>query len=631
MRLTASLLLVILMTVSRTYSFDGIQSAADTVKARLYLEEAKKNFAKAALADSLGSLAFQRAGNNIPLRAESAYVICFVNAPSNFERAQQWGDTAIYYFEKTQNYLWIGYVLRTLGVQAEKMNKNDLSIRNLQESIRYFEKSRDTVMMAQNYVTLSLLYHNSLMEYQKGLEYGLESLRLLESQHTSQPVLNWRAINTIAVNYDDAGDWHNALRFHERNLNFEDPYYKSSTLNNIGNTLKKKGELKRATEFFQQSLAITAPNEVYDLATVYCNLSQVNYDLGNKKMAYFYNDSSLHYAIKSNSSEKLRDSFEFAYKLHQKEGNYKKAFEYLNSYMAIKDSVLNKDKAEIIYELESRFQSEQKERKIAQLQNETLTKDLEIQQSRFIIWGVVGTVSLIAIAIFWYYKRQQYKQNFERAQEREELQRQRFSAVIEAEETERSRVAKDLHDGLGQLLSTAKLGLTAVSFPSNDIQTHLLANSINVLDQATQEVRSISHNLMPATLTELGLKAALNDMFHKINDSKLMNIKLRVEGLDERLPGTVEIAVYRVIQEVTNNMMKHAKADLIQVSLLRTSNSLHLSIADNGVGFEKEMITRSKGLGWKNIFSRIAMLNGNIEVETKPGAGTSINIQFAIA
>ncbi|MEQ1585706.1 MAG: sensor histidine kinase [Cyclobacteriaceae bacterium] len=631
MRLAASLLLIFFINASRASGFDVIQSGADTVKARLHLEEAKKNFAKPSLADSLGLLAFQQAGNNIPLRAESAYVICFANAPGDFERAQQWGDTAIYNYKQLQNNLWIGYTLRTLGVQAKKTNKHDLSIRYLQESIGYFEKSKDTVMMAQNYVTLSLLYHNNLMEYKKGLEYGLKGLRLLESQHTSQPVLYWRAINTIAINYDDAGDWDNALRFHERNLSFEDPYYKSSTLNNIGNTLKKKGELKRAAEFFQQSLAITASGETYDLATVYCNLSQVNYDLGNIKMAYFYNDSSLHYAIKSNDSEKLRDSYEFAYKLHQREGNYRKAFEYLNAYTVIKDSVLNKDKAQIIYELESRFQSEQKERKIAQLQNETLIKDLEIQQSRFIIWGVVGAVGLLVLVIFWYYKRQQYKQNVERAQEREELQRQRFSAVIEAEETERSRVAKDLHDGLGQLLSTAKLGLTAVSLPQHDAQTHLLANSINALDQATQEVRSISHNLMPATLTELGLKSALDDMFHKINDSKLMNIKLRMDGLDTRLPGTVEVAVYRVIQEVINNMIKHSKADLIQVNLLRTGNSLRLSIADNGVGFEKEMITRSKGLGWKNIFSRIAMLNGNIEVETQPGAGTNINIQFAIA
>jgi signal transduction histidine kinase len=120
-------------------------------------------------------------------------------------------------------------------------------------------------------------------------------------------------------------------------------------------------------------------------------------------------------------------------------------------------------------------------------------------------------------------------------------------------------------------------------------------------------------------------------MAGKINDAKLMDVRLTMTGFDERLPGTVEVAVYRVIQEVINNMLKHSHADRIQVSLQRKGNALNLSIADNGVGFEKEMITRSKGLGWKSIFSRIAMLNGNIEVDTSPGTGTSISIQFAIA
>jgi signal transduction histidine kinase len=299
--------------------------------------------------------------------------------------------------------------------------------------------------------------------------------------------------------------------------------------------------------------------------------------------------------------------------------------------MEIKDSVLDKDKASIIYEMESRFQAEQKGRHIAQLQNEALSKDLEIQQSRFIMWSILAGAAVLGMAIAWFYKQQHFRIRGERAREREDLQRQRFSAVIEAEENERSRVAKDLHDGLGQLISTAKLGLTAVSLPSHDVQSQLLTNSIQVLDRATQEVRSIAHNLMPAALSELGLRAALEDMTVKINEAKFMSVKLTMAGLDERLPGTVEVAVYRVVQEVINNMLKHSRADRIMISLQRTGNALSLSIADNGVGFEKEMITRSKGLGWKSIFSRIAMLNGNIEVDTRPGAGTSVSIQFAIA
>lgn len=609
----------------------GQVTVVDTIAARAALNAAKENLNNLKTADSLALRAFTLSGGNLGLRAESAYLLCFANAPVNFERAQQWGDTAMVYYAKLNNNLWMGYTLRVLGVRSQRLNRSELSIGYFQKSTAYFEACRDTVMIAQNYVNLSLLYHNIIADYTKGLEYGEKGLALVERQHTDQPILLWRAINAIAINHDDAGHWDEAIAYHRRNLSFQDPAYLNSTLNNLGNTLRKKGSFAEAERYFLQSLPLIDTADAYLFATVYLNLSQVNEDMGRRKKALQYNDLSQRFALKSNHVEKLRDSFDFAYRLYQKEGDYRKAFEAMNHYMAIKDSVLDKDKASIIYEMESRFQSEQKERQIVQLQNETLSKDLEIQRSRFIIWGVVAGTAVLAMAIAWFYKQQKYRLRVDRAREREDLQRQRFSAVIEAEENERSRVAKDLHDGLGQLLSTAKLGLTAVSLPSHDMQNQLLNNSISVLDRATQEVRSIAHNLMPAALTELGLRAALEDMTGKINEAKLMHVELSMSGLDQRLPATVEVAVYRVIQEVINNMLKHSRADQIQVSLRRNGNALDLSIADNGVGFEKELITRSKGLGWKSVFSRIAMLNGNIEVDTRPGAGTNVSIQFAIA
>ncbi len=624
--------LISLLSVKLATAFaSGQQPNVDTLKAHRYIEEAKKNVDKPRLADSLGHLAFHLAGNYFPYKAESAFVISTANLASDFDAARQWADTAIFYYQKSNNYSGSGYSLRAVGTKAQFTNRNDLAIRYLLESARYFDKAHDTVMVAQNYVSLSLLYHNNLLDFEKGLQYGHEGLKLIESQHTEQSILLWRAINAIAISYDDSREWDKALAYHERNLAFDNPFYKSSTLNNLGNTLRKKGEFAKAETFFQQSLALIEPDDYYHLATDYLNLAQVNSDLQNMKKALLYNDSSLYYANKSNNTEKLRDAYEIAYQLNQKQGNFKKAFEYVKHLMEIKDSVLNKDKAEIIYEMESRFQSEKKELQIVQLRNETLVKDLELQQSRTIVWWVIASVLLVGALIFWLLKRHQFKLRFDRVKENEELQRQRFSAVIEAEENERARVAKDLHDGLGQLLSAAKLSLTAVTLPPDDMQGQLLNNSIIVLDQATQEVRSISHNLMPVALMELGLKEALEDMILKINESKLLNIKFLIEGIHARLPAPIEVAVYRIIQEVINNMIKHSRADQIEVNVLGKGNTLHLSISDNGVGFEKEMITKSKGLGWKSVFSRIAMLKGNIEVDTQPGKGTIINIQFAIA
>ncbi|MBL7848840.1 MAG: sensor histidine kinase [Cyclobacteriaceae bacterium] len=603
----------------------------DTVAARNLLEAAKQAISTPSRADSLAMAAYFQAGSNLAIRGESAYLICFVNAPLNFERAQQWGDSAMASFQKSGNERWMGYTQRVLGVRSQRLNKNDISLRYFQNSCDHFERCQDTVMLAQNYVNLSLLYHNNLTDYTKGLEYGQLALQLVEQQSSDQPVLLWRTLNAIAINYDDAGDLDRAIAFHRRNLAFKDPEYLNSSLNNLGNSLRKKKEYKAAENYFLQSLALVPPTDHYMLATVYLNLSQVSEDLGLRSRALKYNDSSIHYALKSNHSEKLRDSYEFAHRLYRSNGEPVKAYEALKHYMEIKDSVLSKEKAQVIYEMESKFQSAQKERQIVQLQSETLAKDLTIQQSRFLVWISFAGVAILGMGAFWFFKRHQYKANLQHARERELQQRQRFSAVIEAEENERSRVAKELHDGLGQLISTAKLGLSAIDLPTGEQPSKLLANSIHVLDQATQEVRSIAHNLMPVALTERGLLPALEDMVQKINLAGLLDVRLQVSLGEGRLVPTVEVAVYRVIQEVINNMLKHAAADRIYITLRRDGNAVFLSMADNGVGFDQALVTQSKGLGWKNIFSRIAMLNGNIDVQTNPGTGTSINIQFAIS
>lgn len=606
------------------------QMPMDTTHAKELLDEAKKNFAQPKKADSLAFLGFRYAGNFSPMKGEAAFIICFAQARHDFKRAEQWGDSALHYFQLDNNYRWIGLTNRVLGVQACQQNKNELGLQYLHKATSFFEKCRDTVMLMENYVSYSLLYHNNIQDFKTGLAYGLKGFEWLDKVKDVSSSLRWRVINAVAINYDDAHAWDKALEYHYKNIEAPSLNNRSTTLNNIGNTLRKKGDILEAEKYFKRSLALIDDN-AYDFATVYLNLAQVSLDLKKLKAALAYNDSSLKYAAQSENLEKLRDGHDFASELFQSQGQYQKAYQHLKSFMELKDSVLNKQKAEIIYDLEWRYETERKERQIDQLKTETLTKDLSLQRNRILFWLIGVSVLLAAGLVYWYFKRHQYQQQLQRAAEADQLQRQRFSAVIEAEENERARVAKDLHDGLGQLLSTAKLGLTAVSPPQDMAQAQLLKNTVDVLNHAANEVRSISHNLMPAALTELGLCEALDDMAHKINNSNLLHIDLKVQGLEERLPSSVEVAIYRVVQEVVNNMIKHAKADKIHIQVNRINANLQLSISDNGVGFQKELITKSQGLGWKNIFSRIAMLNGNIEVDTNPGAGTSISIQFAIA
>jgi signal transduction histidine kinase len=616
----------------------GIQLKPDSTQASLYITAGEKSFSAPAVADSLGLLAFEaaRRAGKTNSQARGAFIICYANLEVNIARSKQWADSAVRYFEKAKNPTWAGYVTRVMGVHYSLSNKTVESIHYYQQSTKYFVQAKDSLMIAHNYTSLSLMYHNDLQDYSLGLRYGLDALKILNSLKTKNQQAIWIATNATAINYDDSNQPDKALEYHFKNLDNvgEDKDNLATTNNNIGNTYRKKKLYAKAEPYFVKALEthITQRGEYkneYDLATVYNNLSGVNWELNRPEKAKMYRDSAIHYSILSGKTEKLMDTYYEAYQMSEKNKDFKDAVGYLKQYVTVKDSAMNSERTKIVYDLEVQYESERKQQQIALLESESKVKDLELQRSRTLIFAIVGGFIFLAGMVYLFYKRSRDKQRLLQAKEREESQRQRFAAVLEAEENERSRVAKDLHDGIGQLLSTAKLTLSAIDQPSGEA-SKMLSNSMQILDEATREVRTISHNLMPATLTQIGLSAALHDLFVKINESNLLRINLNVTGLEERLPASTEIAVYRVVQEIINNMIKHSKADTITVKIVRSESSMYLSISDNGIGFAKELIAKSTGLGWKNIFSRISMLNGEIDVETESGSGTSINIQFAV-
>ncbi len=617
----------------------GIQSKPDSVKAALYIAAGEKSFSAPAVADSLGLLAFQAAkrARQANSQGRGAFIICYANLEVDFARSKQWADTAIKYFEKAKNPTWAGYVTRVMGVHYSMSNKTVESIHYYQRSTRYFVQANDSLMIAHNYTSLSLMYHNDLQDYNLGLRYALDALKILNSLKNKNQQAIWIATNAAAISYDDSNQPDKALEYHFNNLNHagDDKDNLATTNNNIGNTYRKKKMFAKAETYFVKALETHVAqmgeyNNEYDLATVYNNLSGVNWDLGRPEKARMYRDSAVHYSILSGKTEKLMDTYYEAYQMSEKNKDFKDAVDYLKQYVAVKDSAMSSARAKIVYDLEVQYESERKQQQIALLESESKVKDLELQRSRTLIFAIVGGFIFLGGLIYLFYKRSRYKQRLLHIKEREESQRLRFAAVLEAEENERSRVAKDLHDGIGQLLSTAKLTLSAIDQPTAAETGKMLSNSMQILDEAAREVRTISHNLMPATLTQIGLGAALHDLFLKINESNLLRINLNVTGLEERLQPSTEIAVYRIVQEIINNMIRHSKADTITVKIVRSESSMFLSVSDNGVGFAKELIAKSTGLGWKNIFSRISMLNGKIDVETEAGSGTSISIQFAV-
>lgn len=219
--------------------------------------------------------------------------------------------------------------------------------------------------------------------------------------------------------------------------------------------------------------------------------------------------------------------------------------------------------------------------------------------------------------------------------QQDEYQRGLLNAILEAQEKERQRIAEDLHDDMGALLSAIKLRLAQVAKKSKD--NAIVEDTIEarlLLDEAVKNVRTISKELLPVSLKEFGLVSALYELSKRMNPKGILNIYVNNET-EKKLEYKTELAIYRIIQEAFSNSMKHGGASQVNVKLDIQPASLKLNIQDNGWGFNipeyRSTPLTSKGLGLRNIESRVAMLNGRVSFESERGKGCRIKVDLPLS
>jgi two-component system, NarL family, sensor kinase len=208
-------------------------------------------------------------------------------------------------------------------------------------------------------------------------------------------------------------------------------------------------------------------------------------------------------------------------------------------------------------------------------------------------------------------------------------EKQLIQAVINAEEHERSRIAADLHDGIGQLLSAAKLNLHALENAKTESKQMILEKAILLVDESAKEVRSVSHNIMPNALIKSGIVSAIKKFIDQLQSDKL-KIKIETSGLTKSINSNIEIVVYRIIQECINNVIKHSKANQLYITLSIEKEFLNIMIEDNGIGFDKNKTKIRDGIGLSNIETRIKFLKGVMEIDSRPNQGTAIGFHIPL-
>jgi signal transduction histidine kinase len=273
--------------------------------------------------------------------------------------------------------------------------------------------------------------------------------------------------------------------------------------------------------------------------------------------------------------------------------------------------------------MELKYETEKTELKITALEDE----------KRLIIWlGIAGSSALLLIIVasllLWRWTVQ--KKRISDQQVKQLLQEKQLIAtqsILDGEIQERTRIARDLHDGLGSMLTGVKYNLESLKGNEtfNNEEVVSLNNAMKILNDSMNEMRRVAYHLMPEALSRFGLKTALQDFC-----DHFPIINLVWFGGDERLKDPKkEVMIYRAIHELVNNALKHSNATNIGVNVMHEKDYIAFTVFDNGAGFDKEKQTQ--GMGLKNICERVSAYNGRIEIDTKIGEGTEVNVEIVIS
>jgi signal transduction histidine kinase len=203
-------------------------------------------------------------------------------------------------------------------------------------------------------------------------------------------------------------------------------------------------------------------------------------------------------------------------------------------------------------------------------------------------------------------------------------------AILIGEEKERGRISRDLHDGLGGMLSGVKLSLSSIKNANLNPEeiNEKIDRAVSQLNASISELRMIAQNLMPESLVNFGLKDALNDLCSNLGIHKNINISFLFYGESFRLDNSIETSLFRIAQEAINNAIKYARASEIIVQLIQDESWLNMTIQDNGQGFDIEKIQEKNSGGLRNIRARAESFDGRVHIESKPGIGTEIIVDF---
>jgi two-component system NarL family sensor kinase len=525
--------------------------------------------------------------------------------------------------------------LTNLAVIYKQLGNYDKAVQNMSEALHIYTEAGDEAKQALVLNNIGKFYlDNNKPEDAKN--YLLQSLSL--AKKLNQKALEANARGNLMGYYLKKEQFADGIKMGDIALKICKELGDENSVATIYNTLgviyQKTKQYDKALEYNQQSIAIREGlKDQLGVGSCYKNIASIYIEQEKFTEADIYLKKAIAVFNQLKAKNYLQEAYTLAASMNEKQNTYKEALVNMQLSQKIKDSLFNRKTADKINELQIKYETEKKEQSIRLLNKQTIIQQLQIGKRNTTILIICG-VFLVAIAFAgMFYGRYKLKQDARLQAEVIRQQDMAAKGIIEAEERERKRIAGDLHDGVGQLFSAVKMNMNGLfermSF-TNDTERVLAEKTLALVDESCVEVRSIAHQMMPNVLLKMGLVSAVKDFVNKIDADKL-KVLVETAGLNERLDNDVEIVLYRVIQECVNNVIKHARASVLDIQLIHEDGEVAVTIEDNGRGFDTADKEKFEGIGLKNIITRVEYLKGTIEVSSAPGRGTLIAIHVPVS
>lgn len=545
----------------------------------------------------------------------------------NFDSTITVGNKALSMARRNTDSISVAEIMRHVGVASYFKGNYDVAALNFQSAIAILEKSNQPAKLAPVYNELAKLYRKT-----RDLDRALQNYNKADALYRQLKDSTGIAmiLNESGVVFEYREDFNEAIRRYSSSLDIAvkkgDSLSVSYSLSNIAGVYVIQKKFDFAERNLLRALHIRELlKDSFAIALTYSDLGVAMNGKGDYTKAIQYLDQSNRMAEQLKYPELQSNNYNELSSVAQKKGDFQQAFSYFLKRSAIRDSLYALEKTKQIEELNARYESAQREKEIQQQKN-------RIRFQNLLIVGITGLVLLTGLLLLSWYRRSKLRQEAAVKTEMMRQQEQAIRAVMEAEENERQRIAKDLHDGVGQMMSAAKMNLSAFESElkfDNEEQRYSFEKVINLVDESCREVRTVSHVMMPNALLKNNLGDAIREFTGKLNQKEL-RISVYTEGLDERLDSNIETMLYRVVQECVNNTIKHARASTLDISLIRDKDGISGTIEDNGKGFDTGNTELMKGIGMKNISSRIEYLKGTVDVDSAPGRGTVVGLHIPL-